>query len=232
MDGKVIAIQQPEHLPWLGFFDKMAKSDYFVYLDNVQFKKRYFENRNRIRTERGSQWITVPVLTKGCYHQKINEVIIDNEQNWRRKYLSTVRHTYAKARYLGEYIDELEKIIQQGFERLVDLNLALIEWGRERLVIRRPTILASQIREYKERGSDLILAICKDLGAKVYISGPNGRKYLELDSFGKENIKVIYHDYEHPVYQQLHQSFLSHMSIIDILMNHGRDSIQYIKGQD
>jgi len=226
MDGKVIAIQQPEHLPWLGFFDKMTKSDYFVYLDNVQFKKRYFENRNRIRTERGSQWITVPVLTKDCYHQKINEVIIDNEQDWRRKYLNTIRHAYAKARYLGEYIDELEKIIQRGFERLVDLNLALIEWGREKLEIRTPTILASQIREYKEKGSDLILAMCKDLGAKVYISGPDGRKYLELDSFGKENIRVIYHDYEHPVYQQLHQSFLSHMSIIDAFFCEGDSKLR------
>jgi hypothetical protein len=226
MDGKVIAIQQPEHFPWLGFFDKMAKSDYFVYLDNVQFKKRYFENRNRIRTERASQWITVPVLTKNRYHQKINEVIIDNEQDWRRKYLGAVRHAYAKARYLGEYIDELEKIIQQDFEKLVDLNLALIEWGREKLEIRTPTILASRIREYKERGSDLILAICKDLRAKVYISGPDGRNYLKLDSFKQDKIKVIYHDYEHPTYKQLHQTFLSHMSIIDALFCEGKSKLR------
>ncbi len=224
MKEKTIAIQQPEHLPWLGFFDKMQKCDQYVYLDNVQFKKRYFENRNRIRTEQGSRWITVPVLTKGRYHQKINEVVIDNEEDWRRKYFGIIRHTYAKAGYFKEYYCELERIVQQRFEKLVDLNVTLIDWVREELKISTPTIRASQIREYKEKGSDLILAICKDLGAKAYISGPDGRNYLKLHTFEQEKIELIYHDYEHAEYTQMYSPFISHMSVLDFLFNEGGEA--------
>jgi len=232
MRHKIVAIQQPEHLPWIGFFDKMQKCDRYVYLDNVQFKKRYFENRNRIRTKESSEFITIPVVTKGLYRQEISKVMIDNSRSWQRKYLGRVRHYYARAKHFDYYFPKLEDIIQRRFAKLIDLNLALIDWIRKELQIVTPTIMASQIREYKEKGSDLILAICKDLNAKVYISGPDGRNYLMLNAFRKEKIEVIYHDYKHPVYQQMHQPFISHMSVIDALFCEGKLSIKRLAGNN
>ena len=89
-----MAIQQPEHLPWVGFFNKMSQCDLFVYLDNVQFKKRYFENRNKVKTNDGIKWLTVPVFTKGKYTQNINEVIVYNEPKWKKKYIDLLEYLY------------------------------------------------------------------------------------------------------------------------------------------
>jgi len=227
---KTIAIQQPEHLPWLGFFNKMLLCDEYVFLDNVQFKKRYFENRNKIRTHQGEHWVTVPVKTKGKYEQNINEVEIMNESEWQSKYLGAIETNYKKSPYFNQYFEQLKTIVEQNFESLVDLNLALVEMTRQVLGITTPVIRASEIREYTEKGSDIILAICRDRQADVYISGPDGRNYLNLDEFAKHKIKVGYHDYQHPEYQQCHGDFVSHMSVIDLLFNCGEGSIQIVKG--
>ena len=229
MSEKVVAIQQPEHLPWIGFFDKMAHCDSYVYLDNVQFKKRYFENRNRIRTPEGSCWVTVPVYTKGSYHQKICDVLIDNEQEWRRKYLGTIKQAYARATGYGEYMPILSSIIEQPHKKLVELNIALIEWLRKCFSIGTSVITASGIRVYDETGSDLILAICKDCDATIYVSGPDGRNYLNHGAFAREGVRVVYHDYQHPQYQQLASPFVSHMSALDLLMNCGKEGKRFFE---
>ncbi|MBN2483448.1 MAG: WbqC family protein [Candidatus Omnitrophica bacterium] len=225
MEKKVVAIQQPEHLPWLGFFDKMKRCHEYIYLDNVQFKKRYFENRNRILTEQDIQWVTVPVKTKGKYHQYINEVLIDDEKPWRRKYLGIIQRAYAKSPEFERYYGELTDIISRPVTRLVDLNIMLIDWIRTHLEITTPVRCASDIRGYHDKGSDLILAICKDTKADVYISGPDGRNYLDFDAFAEERIEVVFHEYHHPVYRQMSEPFQSHMSIIDILFCGQKDQI-------
>ncbi|UCB56974.1 MAG: WbqC family protein [Candidatus Omnitrophota bacterium] len=219
---KTIAIQQPEHLPWVGFFDKMGKCDEYIFLDNVQFKKRYFENRNKIRTREGWQWITVPVKTKGRYFQRINEVDIENTENWRRNYLKSIEFNYQKSKYFNPYFKNLNEIINRKYALLTELNIGLIEWIRECLNIKTPIKMVSQIRNYTERGSELILAICKDMNADKYISGPDGRNYLDLDRFKRENIKLVFHDFKHPEYSQAYSPFVPFMSTIDFLFNAGR----------
>lgn len=223
----VIAIQQPEHVPWLGFFDKMASVDEYVYLDNVQFKKRYFENRNKIRTADKWGWLTVPVITKGLYRQKINEVEIDNSRDWRKKYLNSIRASYGRSDFFKDVFYGLEDLINKEYKRLLDLNLSLIQFVRAYTGINTPVSKSSDISEGK--GSDLILDICLKRKAHVYISGPDGRDYLKLEDFKKNNIEVRYHDYMHPEYKQLNQPFISHMSVIDLLFNCGKEALGIIK---
>lgn len=225
----IVAIQQPEHLPWLGFFHKMLSVDEFIYLDNVQFKKRYFENRNKIRTNNkpGFEWITVPVKSKGRFIQKINEVEIDYAMDWQRKYLNKLKQNYNKAEYFERVFPEIEHIIKNSYKKLVELNISLINCVRNYLDIKTPVIFASDICNGK--GSELILELCVRKKANTYLSGPDGRNYLKLEDFFRNNIEIKYHDYQHPVYKQLQGSFISHSSIIDLLFNYGKGSVKIIK---
>ena len=215
----IVGIQQPEHVPWLGFFNKLLQVDLFVLLDHVQFKKRYFENRNLIRTNDRTQWITVPVQTKGRYTQAINEVEIDNEQNWSRKYLNSLNRTYARAPFFADRAPDVFKCIDRGWQKLSELNRELIQLLADQCRITTPIVLSSDLRVEGVSGSDLILAICEELSADIYVSGPNGRNYLDSGAFASKEIKLVYHDYEHPFYPQLHAPFISHLSTLDALFN-------------
>jgi WbqC-like protein len=218
----IVAIQQPEHLPWMGFFDKMQRCDLYVYLDNVQFKKRYFENRNKIRTQNGWQWVTVPVISKGKYRQNINEVEIDNSQNWRRKYLGSIKSSYSKSPHFDHFYPGLESVIEGPCRFLSDLNIRLVQHIREYLKIRTPVQKASDLGVDEFSGSELIYQICNRLGAATYMSGPDGRNYLNADHFEKNGIKIIFHDFDHPVYHQCRDAdFFSHMSVIDYIFANG-----------
>ncbi len=221
----IVAIQQPEHLPWLGFFDKMRKCDLYIFLDNVQFKKRYFENRNKILTADGSRWITVPVLTKGSFTQNINEVLIDNSEKWRNKYLGTLQRAYSKTAYFDDFFPMLEKVIGKRHDKLLDLNLELINVIRDYFEIDTQCEMASDIvSDDNIKGSDLILELCVRTRTDTYISGPDGMNYLNLEKFQKAGIEVVYHDYEHPVYKQRYEkNFISHMSITDLIFNNGNN---------
>jgi hypothetical protein len=225
-----VAIQQPEHLPWMGFFDKMSKCDLFIYLDSVQFKKRYFENRNKIRGWDGWRWLGVPVLTKGRFTQKINEVEIDDSGNWDGKYLETLRRSYAKTPEFDALFPDIERVIRGQHGKLLDLNLALIDVLRRHMGIDTPTALASEIVPSKIlKGGDLILKLCEEVDADSYISGPDGKNYLRLDDFENARIKLEYHDYNHPLYRQMHgDDFISHLSSVDFIFNRNTASISQI----
>lgn len=225
----IVTIQQPEHLPWLGFFNKMAQCDLYVYLDNVQFKKRYFENRNRIRTKEGEQWLTVPVLTKGSYEQKLRDVAIQDDAAWKRKYLGTLEHNYKKAPYWADVRSIVYPALEASGNSLLNLNLSLIEAVRGYLGIDTKTVLASSLGVDEYAGSDLILEISKVTGASVYISGPDGRNYLQLDRFQAAGIKVGYHDFTHPEYSQPFVPFMPYMSIIDCIANCGKDTGRIVR---
>lgn len=216
----IIAIQQPEHLPWLGFFHKMTRCDEYVYLDNVQFKKRYFENRNKILTFNGPQWVTVPVISKGKFTQRIDDVLIDNSSSWRRKYLGSIKTAYSATPGFSRFYPKIEKILDRNHEKLVDLNLDMIACMREFLQIDTPCHRASELLKTEATGSGLILEICVALEADTYISGPDGRNYLNLQAFQEAGIKIEYHVFNHPVYQQVNaREFVSHLSVIDYILN-------------
>lgn len=225
----IVSIQQPEHLPWLGFFDKVRQADIVVLLDNVQFKKRYFENRNKIRTRDGWKWVTVPVITKGKYTQLINQVEIDNTAHWRKKCWLSICFNYGKAPFFPKYGEFLEQIYDKQRTYLVDLNEEIIRHIIQELGIKVSLIRASAL-DVTGRGTDLLLQICQKLKADIYLSGISGKDYLEESKFTEQGIKVIYQEFYHPIYKQVYEPFMPCMSIIDLLFNQGDKSLDILKG--
>jgi len=185
-----IAIHQPEHLPWLGYFDKMAKVDLHVFLDNVQYRKNYFQNRNRIETG----WLTVPVITRGHISSQIKDMRIDNTQPWQRKYWGKLSQCYSKCPHYKNHSDTIKSIVMSDYEFLVDINYAFIDFFKRCFAINTPTILASDLTVNGNK-SDIILDICREMKANTYLSGLSGRKYLDLKKFQEAGIGIEFHDY-------------------------------------
>lgn len=224
----IVSIHQPQYIPWLGYFDKIDKSDVFVFLDNVQYKKREYQNRNRICTKNGWKWLTVPVITKGRYYQKIIEVEIDNSQKWQRKHLRDIKIHYSKASYFKEHIWFFESVYMQKWERLVDINKQIINYLLGYLGISTPIYYESEMGT-ESHSTDRIVEICQKLRADTYLSGNGGREYLDEAKFLKAGIKLVYQDFKHPIYQQLHNPFIPFMSIIDLMFNHGKESLSILR---
>jgi WbqC-like protein family len=223
-----IAIHQPEFLPWLGFFYKMSLAEKYIVLDHVQFKKRYFENRNKILSPQGGEsWVSVPIISKGRYTQAINDVEIDNSHQWRKKFLASLEHYYGKSKYFHKYFEELRAIVGSfAGNRLVELNLSFIHFFRKHLNISCPLHFSSEIigPNWEHRGSDLILHLCLWANADVYLCGPSGKDYLNLEEFSKRGIAIEWIEFQHPSYAQLSNNFIPYMSTLDLLFNHGEKS--------
>jgi len=227
----VVTIHQPEHLPWLGFFDKLRRVDVWVVLDHVQYRRRYFQNRNKIRSENGFIWLTVPVLVKGKYEQSINEVRIDNGGNprWRAKCWNSLYHCYVKAPFFDHYAPFFEALYRQEWDRLVELNETIIRYLLSALSIDVKIMRASTLDVMSVKG-ELMLDICRRAGGTTYLSGISGAEYLDKAKFVQAGIKLEVQQFYHPVYRQLHEPFLPGMSVVDLLFNHGPRSIEILKG--
>lgn len=226
----IVSVHQPQYLPWLGFFDKIEKSDCFVYLDQVQYKSREFQNRNKIRTKGGWIWLTVPVMTKGKRGQGIGEIRMDNELDWRKQHFSSLKTWYAKAKYIDKYIHFFEEVFSKKWEKLSDLNIYIIDYLLKQLAINTPVYFESNLG-IKNKKTDRIIEICKKLNADTYLSGAGGRDYLEEGKFIEAGIKLIYQDFSHPSYEQCYSPFIPYMSIIDLLFNRGEESLKILKGK-
>jgi hypothetical protein len=222
----IAAIHQPQYLPWIGYFDKIDRADVFIVLDNVQYKKNEWQNRNRIRTSQGWQWITVPVLYK--YPDKINIVKVNNTVDWRRKHVNALVSNYSRAGYFKTYFDFFEETFSHDWEYLADINIRVIQYLNNALGINKEIILASKLSASEEPNERLI-DICRHVQADTYLSGKDGAKYMNLEKFAQANIKVLFQDFHHPVYSQLYPTFEPFMSVIDILFNHGPQSLKIIR---
>lgn len=219
----IVTIHQPEHLPWLGFFNKMASAEIFVILDNVQYRKNYFQNRNRIRGSNGPQWIGIPVETKGHMDVNICDIKVAEKTNpkWKEKYLRTIEYGYCKHPYFKEYFSFFEQLMSGADTRLMDYNLKIIFHFAELLGLHPNFIMASSLGVQGSK-TDLIYDICEKLGASTYVSGPSGRDYLNIDVFQKRGIEVVYNDFIHPNYKQhKEENFTPYLSILDLFMNIG-----------
>jgi len=216
----IISIQQPESFPWLGYFDKILSVDKIIILDNVQYKKRYFENRNKVRTFQGWTWIVTPVRTKGRFKQKIMDVEIDNSRPWQQKIVSTLKFNYKKTPFWNDGGEELCHLISKPHNNLSDFNLSVILFFMSKLNIHKPYCKASSL-DTEHSGSQLILEICQKVKTKKYLSGKDGINYLDERIFDDNNIKVIYQGFSHPEYTQFHGEFIPNMSIADLYFNHG-----------
>ena len=221
-----IAIHQPQYLPWLGYFDKMDRADVFVLLDDVQYKKNEWQNRNKIRNVRTSQWLTVPVLYR--FGQKINEVRINNKDNWRGKHYKSIETNYSRAPHFGKYAAFFRHSFEREWEKLEDVNFHFIEYLKEALGIK--TVLArSSSFSVKGRSTSKLVNLCKKLKADTYISGAGGREYLDAELFRKNGIKLEFQDYAHPAYKQVYDGFEPYMSVVDLLFCHGKNALHIIR---
>ena len=226
----IVSVHQPHYLPWLGYFDKMASSDAFVFLDMVQYKRREFQNRNKIRTGDGWVWLTVPVISKGRYNQRIYEVAIDNTINWQSSHWGKIKTDYDKAPYFKDYSDFFEEVYTNKWDRLTKLNIYVIKYLLACLDIDTPLYLESDL-ETKTQGTERIIQICKKLGADTYLSGVGGKVYLDEAKLARAGINLEYQDFHHPQYQQQYPGFEPYMSVIDLLFNHGKDSLKILRGE-
>jgi len=224
----IAVIMQPTYLPWLGYFDLMDTAGVFVILDTVQFEKQAWQQRNRIKADGNqSKWLTVPVIQD--LGQKINAVKINNSEPWRRKHWGTIEQYYKRASYWKLYGDGLAAMYSRSWKYLLELNLEMINFLKEQFGIKTKLIRASQIPASGEKVS-LLTNICHYLKADVYLSPARAASYIEQDNiFASEGISLLYHQYEHPVYTQLFNGFISHMSAVDLLFNEGPKSLQIIR---
>lgn len=232
----IVACHQPNYLPWLGYFYKLKQADIFVVLDTVQFPMgRSWVNRNRIKTPSGQLWLSVPVRKKGLGLQLIQDVEIDNSQNWSKKHLLSMKHFYKKAPYFYDYIDYFNQVYKMEWKKILDLNLELLKQIAKWLKIETKIVRSSELfvgcRETAcrvLRGSELLSQICKLLGADTYISGSGGKKYIEERFFRRHGIEVKYYSFNPSAYPQLWGDFIVNLSIVDLLFNCGKKGFDRI----
>lgn len=223
---------QPTYLPWLGYLDMIDKVDVFVFLDSVQFSKRSWQQRNRIKGDRGLMWLTVPVLNKGRRDQLICEVEIDQEQTYIAKHVSSIKRCYGKSRFSAPVIAEYAELMERKHQLLVDLNIDLIKWLCGCFDIHTPLLRSSDLAVGGQKSS-LLVQICQQVCADFYLSAPGSREYIELeDQFSPNGIEVGYHTYSHPHYKQLYEPFETHLSAIDLLLNAGGNSTAIFRPDD
>jgi hypothetical protein len=220
---KTCVISQPTFLPWLGWFDLADQADVMVILDDVAFSKQSWQQRNRIRTRDGLEFLCVPVKTSG----RLGQLILDCEladQPFARKMITSLRANYAKAPFFADAIDELAATLEAAAatNRLVELNCALISWMAGKLGVTTPMIRASTLRAEGVRGEH-VAVICERVGAGRYLSPAGAEEYLieDKDAFDRRGISVLIHVYEHPQYVQRFSPFLPYASALDLIFNLG-----------
>jgi hypothetical protein len=227
----IVSIMQPAYLPWLGYFDRVARSDLHIVLDSVPLghaNKQNFTCRNRVRTATGPVWLTVPVQRQHA-DQRIADVLVAMDHGWMRKHWETVRHAYRRAPHWARYADFLEAFYATPRTHLVDVLDTSTTWLRETLAITTPIVRASTLNVPGTK-AELILQLCLAVGATTYLSGPFGRDYLDPRAFEAAGIALAYHDYVHPRYPQRDAAFEPYLSVLDLLCHCGPDSLDILRG--
>jgi hypothetical protein len=227
-----VAIHQPHFLPWLGYLHRMAQVDAFVLLDHVQFERRNYQNRTMIRMDDEARWLTVPVVQRS-QKERIIDKQVDNRSGGSTNHFATLRHAYRHARFFGAYAPAFKELFDQRWDRLVDLNQAGLEILREALGIDTPLKRSSEL-ELAGARSDLILDVCRAMGADTLLAGMGAsREYLDLKAFANAGVKVEYHEFRHPEYPQSGAApFMRGLSAIDMLFNCGPQSRELLFGME
>ena len=239
MSEVVISAHQPNFIPYLGFFDKMKKSDIFVIRDDVLFSSNSdsFQHRNKIRINGNNnlenpqwKWLTLPIEKKSDLIKNIRikrNTIKKKDEAWNVELLSSIKKNYGNSKFFNGYFPVFERIFDNSDETLLSLNMKIINFLKNVFGIKTKVVLASSLGieftsgEEKNASEDLA-RICAALGGSVYLSGFGGKGYLDLEPFKKRGIKVIFQEYNHPVYEQNYPGFLPNLSSIDGLFCAGR----------
>ncbi len=234
LTGKKVAIVQSNYIPWKGYFDLISSVDEFIILDDVQYTKRDWRNRNYIKTPHGLQWLTIPVEVKGKYNQRIFETKV-SDKTWADKHLKAISRNYRNAKCYELYLDILhEKYIQAKKETsLSAINNIFIKWICEILEIKTKLTWAMDYMIPPEFDKNKrLIDLCKAVGANNYISGPAARDYIDIELFNQNGVSVDFFTYSGYVqYNQLYEGFEHRVSVIDLILNTGNKAKLYYRGE-
>ena len=225
-------ILQPSYIPWRGYFHQIYKADVFVFYDDVQFDRRGWRNRNRIKTSDGAKWLTIPVYSKGhqTHSTPINRIRISWERSWNSDHWNTIRHSYSKAPYFQRYAPLLEDFYGRRPELMADFTIDLtIALAHELGIAGKRFLRASELRVSGSK-TERLIGILQGLGATRYLSGPSAADYLDEDQFRSAGITLEYMVYDYPAYDQLYPPFDPQVSILDLLFMAGPHAPNYIWG--
>lgn len=225
---KTVAIVQSNYIPWKGYFDLIRRSDVFVLFDDVQYTRRDWRNRNRIKTPEGLKWLTIPVEVKGKYTQEIREVKIA-DPNWRVEHWNSLRHAYAKSRFFKDYSEQIEALFRGAQSVwLSEVNRYFIEGICEILRISAEFRWSWEFPRHDGK-SERLFGICRELDSTCYLSGPAAKSYLDLELFDKSGISVEWMDYSgYPEYPQLYDAFEHGVTVLDLIFNTGPEAGRYL----
>jgi len=227
-DRKKIAIVQSNYIPWKGYFDLIRQVDTFVLYDEVQYTRRDWRNRNKIKTQNGLQWLTIPVIVKGRYSQRIEEVRIADEK-WFISHWDKLHHAYSKAPFYDKYSPIIKEMYYKAtFDRLSNINRHFIEAICEILNIPNHIVTSPNIKMVGDK-SERLLHICNHFNASTYLSGPTAREYLDENMFMRAGIDVEWMNYDkYAEYPQLYGKFEHNVTVLDLIFNVGADSLNYM----
>jgi hypothetical protein len=223
----ILTAHQPVYLPWLGLFHKIALADLFVSFNQVQYQVRDWNNRNRIKTQSGPLWLSVPVVHNNHLERKYAEIEIDNTQPWGRKHWKSLLVNYRKAPHFSRYADYFEDCYKREWKTLLELNESMLRWFLETLGIAVPVRSAGDF-SFSGVKSGLVLDMCLQLGADLYVFGAQGRDYADLAAFEAAGVTPLFQDYRHPTYPQQFGVFEPHLSVVDLLFNCGDSSLDIL----
>ena len=222
----IISAHQCAYNPWLGYIDKILSSDVFVVMDDVQFEKNSFINRNKILQNNNEVMLTIPVKTKDYKTKTIKDIeVLDN--NWQTKHLKSIEQSYKKSPHFDEVFSQLEPIYQLKSKYLCDYTNAYLEFICKYLEIETKIVFASEL-DIKSKKLDYVIELVKKLGGDTFIFGSQGKNYADMDVLSQNSIKAVFQEYKHPIYTQRSDSFHKYMGIIDLLFNEERNRCQSI----
>ncbi|NMB81196.1 MAG: WbqC family protein [Ignavibacteria bacterium] len=220
MAKKIISAHQPAYLPWLGYIHKVALSNEFIILDNVQFEKNSFTNRNKIKGPKGVLWLTVPLHLSDHFHKNINQIEIDNSTNWSEKHWTSIFYNYKKAPFFDKYSGFLEDMYHRKWDSLLPLTMHYLKFFLDEVGIHTELLLQSNLG-IKSKKNKLILDLCKTRNADIFIFGNFGKDYADQKLFSSNNINVVFQEYNCSKYQQLWGEFIPNLTSLDALLNLG-----------
>lgn len=229
----ILVGHQPEYLPYIGFFSKVAQADAFMFVDHVQYLKKSFQNRNRVRVAPGADgwtWLTVPIKSHDRQFQKITDVEIDVTKAWGEKHWKTIELNYKSTPFFKDYKDFFEDVYKREWEKLADVNETITRYLFKQLLIDVPMYKSS---DYTFHGAktDMIIEMCEAVGADTYLSGVGAKAdgYVEEEKFIARGMKHKFANFTHPEYPQKFKPFVPYLSVIDLLFNCGSESATIIR---
>ncbi|WP_298764385.1 WbqC family protein [uncultured Polaribacter sp.] len=226
---KKILISQSNYIPWKGYFDSISLVDEFIIYDDMQYTKRDWRNRNKIKTAQGLKWLTIPVEVKGKYYQKINETKISDDK-WNTKHWDVIKQNYSKATFFKEYKSFFEDLyLTMNYKYLSEINYSFISTICDFFEIKTKIRFSSEFNLIGNP-TEKLLNLCKDSNAKQYFTGPAAKKYLDEFLFNNNNVEVKYLDYNnYKYYKQLYPPFRHDVSILDLIFNEGINAKKFLK---